>query len=206
MPKYSARSRADARHDAAVRGCGSAILLPFSSFMPPIMPGSGWPPGETAASRTHTLAAAGDEEGSGHAAAHRGQPGRRPRPAPHRRRADRGGAPGPRHGPGVRRRPGHAAHRRLVRGRNAAPRAGPRARQAGPARHAPDRVRLRGHGPGRLRRRLPRDWRPPTPGCAAWSRCRARWRCSRSGSTAPRSRSRSGCPGWRRARRSAASA
>ncbi len=41
---------------------------------------------------------------------------------------------------------------------------------------------------------------------AAWSRCRARSRCSRSGSTAPRSRSRSGCPGWPLARRSAASA
>ena len=42
-------------------------------------------------------------------------------------------------------------------------------------------------------------------GCAAWSRCRGRWRCTRSGSTAPTSRRTSGCPGWRRATRSAAS-
>ena len=41
--------------------------------------------------------------------------------------------------------------------------------------------------------------------CAASSRSRARWPCSRSGSTARPSRKTSGCPGWRRARRSAAS-
>ena len=35
--------------------------------------------------------------------------------------------------------------------------------------------------------------------------CRDPWRCSRSGSSAPRSRSRSGCPGWPPVRRSAAS-
>ena len=38
--------------------------------------------------------------------------------------------------------------------------------------------------------------RPPTPACAASSPCRARWRCSPSTSTAPRSRSDSGCPAW----------
>jgi hypothetical protein len=42
--------------------------------------------------------------------------------------------------------------------------------------------------------------------CARSSPSRARWRCSRSGAGARRSRSRSGCRGWRRGRRSAASA
>ena len=37
-------------------------------------------------------------------------------------------------------------------------------------------------------------------GCARSCPCRARWRCSRSGSTAARSRRTSGCRGWRRAR------
>lgn len=44
------------------------------------------------------------------------------------------------------------------------------------------------------------DW-----GSGASSPSRARWRCTRSGAGARRSRRRSGCRGWRRERRSAAS-
>ena len=47
--------------------------------------------------------------------------------------------------------------------------------------------------------------RRPTPGSAAWSRSRARWRCSPSTGSAATSRRTSGCPGWPPARRSAAS-
>ena len=43
-----------------------------------------------------------------------------------------------------------------------------------------------------------RSWRRATAGCARSCRCRARWRCSRSGSTAARSRRRRGCRGWPR--------
>ena len=46
----------------------------------------------------------------------------------------------------------------------------------------------------------------PTPASGPWCPCRGRWRCSRSGASAPRSRSRSGCRAWPPARRSAASA
>ena len=62
-----------------------------------------------------------------------------------------------------------------------------------------------GMGADRLRRRLPRAGGRRLRACAAWSRCRARWPCSRSGNTARRSRSRNGCRGWRPARPSAAS-
>ena len=46
----------------------------------------------------------------------------------------------------------------------AGPRAGPRVRQARPARHAPDRVRLRRRLRGRVRRWPAWSWRPATPG------------------------------------------
>ena len=50
------------------------------------------------------------------------------------------------------------------------------------------------------------SWRPATRACAAWSASRAPWRCSRSGGTAPTSRRTAGCPAWRPAISSAASA
>ena len=77
----------------------------------------------------------------------------------------------------------------------------------GAARHAPRRATA---APGWAR--SPTAWpagssrRADSGPAQHWSRCRAHWPCSRSGSTAPRSRRPSGCPGWRRARRSAASA
>ena len=49
------------------------------------------------------------------------------------------------------------------------------------------------------------SWRPPTPAFGRWSRCRDRWRCSRSGTSAPRNRSSSGFPAWPPANCSAAS-
>ena len=56
------------------------------------------------------------------------------------------------------------------------------------ARHAPRGLRLRGR-PARPRTAWP-AWssRRATPGCARWSACRDRSRCSRSGSTGRRSR------------------
>ena len=56
----------------------------------------------------------------------------------------------------------------------------------------------------RARRRRPtgsRAWssRRATPACARSARCRARWRCSRSGAGAARSRRSAGCRAWRRA-------
>ena len=49
----------------------------------------------------------------------------------------------------------------------------------------------------RLRPRLPGARGRRLRASAASSRCRARWRCTRSGAGAPRSRSSSGCRGWR---------
>ena len=96
---------------------------------------------------------------------------------------------------------------RLVRGR-ADP--GARARQG--ARHAgrPRACTSRATA-ARARRRSPTDSpasssRPATRASGRWSACRGPWRCTRSTRSAPRSRSRSGCPAWRPATPSAASA
>ena len=89
----------------------------------------------------------------------------------------------------LRRRAGPAAHRRLVRERRGA---GPRAGASSSASSACSACTSRATAaPAPAPRRT--GWpawssRPATRACAAWSRCRARWRCSRSGSTAPRSR------------------
>ena len=70
-------------------------------------------------------------------------------------------------------------------------------REAGvarPAGHAPGGLRLRGHQRRRRTGWPAWSWRPATPACAAWCRCRARWPCSRSGSSAARSRSTTWLP------------
>ena len=69
-----------------------------------------------------------------------------------------------------------------------------RGRRARPARHAPGGLRLRRHQRGRRTAWPAWSWRPATRASAAWSRCRARWPCSRSGSSAPRSRSTTWLP------------
>ena len=60
-------------------------------------------------------------------------------------------------------------------------------------------MHLEGYGCQGAKPRRSTDWsaprsRPSTPGCARWSACRARWRCTRSTPTAARSRSSAGCP------------
>ena len=78
----------------------------------------------------------------------------------------------------------------LVRGRR---RPGPRPRPElgtlGAARHAPRGLRLRRHQRHGVRAGLHGARGRRLRAALAWSRCRARWRCSRSGSTAARSRS-----------------
>ena len=93
-------------------------------------------------------------------------------------------------------RAGHAAHARA--------RAGDRRARA--ARDAPQRLRLRGRERDELRGRVPRARGGRQRAARASSRCRARSRCSRSGSSAPRSRSSGGCRAWPPASSSAASA
>ena len=80
-----------------------------------------------------------------------------------------------------------------------------RVRRARPARDAPDGLRLRRHQRDGVRPGLPWSWRPATraaqPGVGAGLAGDVR----DPAATAARSRSRSGCRGWRPARRSAAS-
>jgi alkylation response protein AidB-like acyl-CoA dehydrogenase len=136
--------------------------------------------GRTAGTPRHTLAARRRERTLADAAQHHP---RRFRPAPRRRPADRGGAAGPRHGARVRadRIMPHIADwfeagtlpRELI----------PELGKLGllgmhlTATAAPAWARSPTASPAAR-------WRRPTPGCAAWSRCRARWPCSRSGNTA----------------------
>ena len=118
----------------------------------------------------------------------------------------RRGAAGPRHGPGLRRQADPARRRRLVRGRDRCPASWlPEVGKLGLLGMHLTGYGCAGMGADRLRRRLPgaggRRLRPAQPGLGAGVAghvpdLEVRHR---------RSRSRNGCPGWRPARRSAAS-
>ena len=154
--------------------------------------------------RAHPRAAQGAEGAttdvaSGHVAPAPPPVRRPPRRARHRRAALRRGAAAARHGAPAGHRQDPPRRRRVVRPGDLPQGDGQGVRLRSACWACTSRATA-----APARRPPPTGWpawssRPATRVRAASSRCRARWRCSRSGRSAPRSRSSDGCRAWLRA-------